>query len=236
MATEAGVVTGRSRRRQWAWYLSSLAYRFTDTAPSRAVDAAILELLGGRLAGARVIDCGCGPGGLAAQLARGGPARLLAVDANPGMVRQARQRTGDDRPQVEVRRAFVDAGFFRELGEPVDVIVFKRSLYAAPDAASATIGAAVDALAPNGLVIVAQPERRLRRYAFDRDAPYVRLHTPYHLVNRLISRIAVLLRISDYLDLSVGELVELVGSAAPGASVQVVPSDQHAYGLVAVWR
>jgi ubiquinone/menaquinone biosynthesis C-methylase UbiE len=221
--------------RQWAWYVSSLAYRFTDTAPSRAVDAAIFDVLGDRLRGARVLDCGCGPGGLAEQLARRRPARLLAVDANPAMVRQARRRL---RPgaSVEVRRALVDASFLRTLDETFDVIVFKRSLYASPEVAAATLGAAVGALAPGGIVIVAQPERRLRHYAFTSRPPYVRAHTPYHLANRLLSRIAVMLRISDYRDLSADELVALVRSAAPESDVGVVPSNQRAYALVAARR
>lgn len=216
--------------------MSALAYRFTDTAPSRAVDAAIIDFLGDRLRGGRVLDCGCGPGGLAEQLARRGPARLLAVDANPSMVRQALRRLGTagSDTSVEVRRAFVDPLFLAALAEPLDVIVFKRSLYASPDGAAATVRAAVDALAPGGVVVVAQPERRLRRYAFGPRAPYMQPHTAFHLVNRFLSRIAVAVRISDYRDLTVDELVSLVQAAAPATEAVVVPSSQWAYALVAV--
>lgn len=235
MVAEAG---STSPRRQWAWYLSAIAYRFTDTAPSRAVDGAILGYLGDRLDGARVLDCGCGPGGLAAQFAGGEPERLLAVDANPGMVLQARRRLGVDKANTvaEVRRAFVDARFYESLGECFDVIVFKRSLYATPDAAAATVRSAFEVIAPGGVVIVAQPERRLRRYAFGQRPPYLQPHSAFHLVNRLLSRVAVALRISDYSDLTLDELIALMRGAAPEAEIDVVPSPQWAYALVAMRR
>src|SRR5262245_35938426 len=100
-------------RRQWVWYLSAIVYRWTDTAPSRAVDEAILDFLGDRVRTVRVLDCGCGPGGLSEKLAARGVPRLVAVDANPTMVRQATERLarGASTKRVELRRAFVDAEF-----------------------------------------------------------------------------------------------------------------------------
>ncbi len=185
-----------------------------------------------------MLDCGCGPGGLAEQLARHEPARLLAVDANPGMVRQARHRLDavSSSVGIEVRRAFVDADFFAELDEDFDVICFKRSLYATPEAALATVRGAVDVLAPGGVVIVAQPERRLRRYAFGPLPPYLQPHSAFHLVNRLLSRIAVALGVSDYRDMTHEELVELLRSAAPNGRATVLPSEQWAYALAAVGK
>jgi SAM-dependent methyltransferase len=66
----------------------------------------------------RVLDVGCGPGHLAAQLASCAP-RVVAVDISPGAVEQARGR-GVDAIQADWL-AFDDA--------PFDVIVLARSLH-----------------------------------------------------------------------------------------------------------
>jgi SAM-dependent methyltransferase len=80
-----------------------------DAAPYNALyeRPAMLALLPD-VAGARVLDAGCGDGWYAEQLVARG-ARVTAVDASPRMVEHARRRLG---PAVEVRTA--------DLGQPLD--------------------------------------------------------------------------------------------------------------------
>ena len=78
--------------------------------------------LAGVRAGQRVLDVGCGPGALTAELvARTGSANVAAVDPSPSFVEAARERN----PGVDVRQAsaeqlpFEDAGFDAALAQLV---------------------------------------------------------------------------------------------------------------------
>lgn len=55
----------------------------------------VLDLLGD-VRGLRVLDAGCGPGLLAAELQARGAASVVGVDASPTLVRLARERLGPD--------------------------------------------------------------------------------------------------------------------------------------------
>jgi 2-polyprenyl-3-methyl-5-hydroxy-6-metoxy-1,4-benzoquinol methylase len=230
-------MTDRSpRRRQWAWHLSALGYRWSYLRVAHVVDEDLFAHLADRLRGARVVDCGCGPGILSEKLAGSGTDHVLAVDANPSMARQASVRLSArvDDGTATVLRAFVDAEFFGTLGGRVDVVIFKRSLYASRAASVATVRAAFAALAPGGVLVVVHPERSVRRYAFGAP-PRWRRHTAFHLVNRAISLLAVGLGISEYRTHTTAELVRLLAEAAPAGRVETVPTTQEAFSIVAVW-
>ena len=74
----------------------------------------LLSWLPGELAGARVLDAGCGTGALAVEAARRG-ADVLAVDVAGGLVALARRRTPDDLPGAVDYRVgdMLDAGLGR---------------------------------------------------------------------------------------------------------------------------
>jgi hypothetical protein len=83
------------------------------------------------------------------------------------------------------------------------------------------------------VLAVIHGERSLRRYAFGpglRPAP----HTPYHLFNRAISKIGQILGLGHYQVYTQAELLDLLRAAAPGRRVELIPSQQWAYNLVAV--
>lgn len=160
---------------------------------------------------------------------------MIAVDANRSMAHQARRRlAGEVRAgQVAVSCDFVDAAFFATLGRAVDVVVFKRSLYAPEDEATETLRAAVGAVGDSGVVVVVHPERSLGRYAWGAP-PAWRSYTLFHLVNRLISRLAVALRISAYRAYTTRELQALLQTVAGEGMVERVPSAQQAYNIAAI--
>jgi SAM-dependent methyltransferase len=224
-----------TRRRQGAWNVSALVYRWSTTAVADQADGDLLRYLGDRLTGSVVVDCGCGPGLLAATLVSRGAASVMAVDANPAMARQARRRLARELStgQVCVVCDFVDAPFFDALGRAVDIVVFKRSLYAPEGEAAATLRAAVRAVVDSGVVVVVHPERSLRRYAWG-VPPAWRPHTMFHVFNRLVSWLAVALRISAYRAYTAHELEALLRSAADDETVERVPTAQEAYNIAAI--
>jgi hypothetical protein len=59
-------------------------------------------------------------------------------------------------------------------------------------------------------------------------------YTAYHLFNRLISLIGRRLGIGEYMLYTQSELIELARQAAPGKTVEVIPSGQQAYNMVAI--
>ena len=59
-------------------------------------------------------------------------------------------------------------------------------------------------------------------------------HTAYHLFNRVISKLGEKLGIGDYTVYTQDELLDLLRTAAPGRRVELIPSQQRAYNLVAV--
>lgn len=215
--------------------MSALVYRWSTTAAADQADDDLLSYLGDRLTGSTVVDCGCGPGLLAATLVSGGAASVTAVDANRAMVGQARRRLAREvsTGQVCVVCDFVDASFFDALGRALDIVVFKRSLYAPLDEAAATLRAAVRAVGDSGVVVVVHPERSLRRYAWG-VPPAWHSYTMFHLFNRLVSWLAVALRISAYRAYTAHELDALLRSAADGRTVEHVPTAQEAYNIVAI--
>ena len=174
-------------------------YRWSTTTVADQADDDLLSYLGDRLSRSTVLDCGCGPGLLAARLAARGAAFVIAVDANRSMAHQARRRLAGEvsAGQVAVSCDFVDAAFFAALGRALDVVVFKRSLYAPEDEATETLRAAVGAVGDSGVVVVVHPERSLGRYAWG-VPPAWRSYTLFHLVNRLSAGWPSHLRISAY--------------------------------------
>lgn len=85
-----------------------------------------------------------------------------------------------------------------------------------------------------GGVVVVHPERQLRRYAF--ALPFgVTSYTLFHLFNRAISRLAERFGAEEYTLYARDELLALLRDAVPGASIEVIPSRQRPYNLVALW-
>jgi len=228
-------VASLAHRRQWAWYVSALGYRWSDTSVARSADADVFRFLDERLLGARVLDCGCGPGISSERLVARGASYVLAVDANPSMVRQARAhlRHRIAAGSADVERGFVDAAFFGALGRTFDLVFFKRSLYARRAATVSAVRAALAAVEPHGMVVVVHPVRSLLQYAFGTPAR-LRPHTAFHILNRAISLVAARLGISEYRAYSKGELWRLLSEAADDGSVQEVPTTQQAYAIMAI--
>jgi hypothetical protein len=83
------------------------------------------------------------------------------------------------------------------------------------------------------MIIVVHPERSLLRYAF---APPFGLtsYTLFHLGNRVASRFAEWCGMEEYTLYSRHELVALLQEAVPDAKIELIPSQQRPYNLVAL--
>jgi SAM-dependent methyltransferase len=230
----------KAKSRQLSWYLSAIFYRFSFIGIANQVDEEMFAYLGGEMKGA-VADCGCGPGALTAKLLERGAKQVVAIDGNAGMLRQVRARLPgavEDGRVIPVKARF-SAGLFKQLVKEYpqirgfNLMIFKRSLYMPTEQAVKIVRAAVDCLNPGGKVVVVHPERSLRRYAFG-PGMRVRSYTPYHLMNRICSRLGQRLGLGEYAVYTQDELVGMLRQAAAGREVEVIPSGQEAYNLAAV--
>lgn len=232
-----------SRSRHWRWYVSAHFYEPTYMRIGHQLDSELFAYLGDRTRGAVVADGGCGPGVVTEKLLTQEAARVFAIDVNPAMLGKVRARLAGaiaTERVVVVQRAF-DAQLFSDLadrfleGSGFDLILFKRSLYLRTELALPILRAAVAALAPGGVLVMIHPERSLRRYAFGPGWRPMR-YTFYHLFNRAFSRVGDLVRSSEYTLYTQGELLGLLRAAAAGRPVELIPSGQRAYNMVAVWN
>lgn len=228
-------------RHLWAWNLSALVYEWSYIQAAHQTDADFLHYLGERVVGATVADCGCGPGVVAEKLLEAGAARVVAIDANGGMISKAKARLAKAMAtgQVLVRHASHEGETLaclrqKELGgRGFDIVLFKRSLYMPRPRALLTLRHAADTLCAKGVMVVVHPERSLWRYAF---APPCGL-TPYtffHLCNRALSRAAEWCGMEEYTLYPRGELLSLLHEAVPEARVELIPSRQRPYNLAAL--
>ncbi len=229
-------------RRFWSWHLSALFYERTYNNIAHQLDEDLFSYLGDRTRGALVVDCGCGPGIVTEKFLQREAARVLAVDVNAAMLRQVRLRLADavSARRVVLVRDSANVHLFSRLSDQYpgsqgfDIILFKRSLYVKPERALAILRAAVTSLRPGGVLVIVHGERSLRRYAFGPGLG-LKHYTLYHLFNRTISTLGEKLGIGDYTLYTQNELIDLLRVASPGQRVELIPSQQRAYNLVAAF-
>jgi SAM-dependent methyltransferase len=229
------------QRRFWAWHLSALVYEWSYIQVAHQIDTDFLHYLGERVVGAVVADCGCGPGVVTEKLLQAGAARVVAVDANASMIERAKTRLAK---RVATGKAIVYQASHEAdalvcvrqqalAGRGFDIVLFKRSLYMPRQRALLTLRQAAAALHPGGTIVVAHPERSLLRYAF--APPFgITSYTPFHLLNRAISRALEWCGVEEYTLYTCGDLLALLHEAVPEAHVERLPSQQRPYNLVAL--
>ncbi|MGQ4808583.1 hypothetical protein NKDENANG_01970 [Candidatus Entotheonellaceae bacterium PAL068K] len=233
--------TQRRPQRLWAWHLSSLVYEWAYIRVAHQTDTDCLAYLGDRVVGASVIDCGCGPGVVTEKFLRAGASRVVAIDTNTGMIGKARMRLAEaiEAGQVVLRQVSHEGATLTRLhqqelgGKGFDIVLFKRSLYMPRPRALQTLRYAAAALGANGVIVIVHPESSLCRYAF---APPFGLtpYTLFHLGNRAASRFAEWCGMEEYTLYARHELLLLLGEAVPEAKVELIPSRQRSYNLVAL--
>ncbi len=233
---------GHQERRLWAWDISALLYERAYIRVAHQTDDDLLAYLGTRVSDAVVADCGCGPGVVSEKFLRAGASLVVGLDTNAAMVTKARRRLAKSiangcsvvRQQSHEGDALVQVSADVLNGRGFDMILFKRSLYMPRARALRTLQSAAAALRVGGAVVVVHPERQLRRYAF--ALPFgVTSYTLFHLFNRAISRLAEHFGAEEYTLYARDELLALLRDAVPSASIEVVPSLQRPYNLVALW-
>jgi SAM-dependent methyltransferase len=228
-------------RRHLSWYISACLYRLSYFQLAHQLDDDLFHYLGEKVHGSVVADCGCGPGVVAQKFLERGARQVFAIDGNPPMIRQVHARLAQaiaSRRVIPVLRRF-HPGLFPELcqiylgGSGFDILLFKRSLYSQPEQALPMLHAACNCLNPGGVLALVHAERSVRRYAFGpgmRWQPY----TAYHLLNRLFSLLGRRLGLGEYMLYTRSELAELARRAAPDKTVEIIPSGQQSYNLVAI--
>jgi SAM-dependent methyltransferase len=235
-------MNGQEKRpRLWAWYLSALFYEWSYIQVAHQIDVDFFRYLNGRIAGATVADCGCGPGVVTEKFLAAGATRVVAIDANAGMVEKAQVRLAKAiaSGQVLIQHMSHEGETLPSLqhkelgGRGFDIVLFKRSLYMPRARALLTLRYAASTLCTNGVMVVVHPERSLSRYAF--APPFgVTAYTVFHLFNRAISRLAEYCGLEEYTLYSRRELLTLLHEAVPEARVELIPSHQRPYNLMAL--
>jgi len=229
------------QRRLWAWHLSALVYEWSYIRVAHQIDEDFLDYLGERVVGAVVADCGCGPGVVTEKLLQAGAAQVVAIDANASMIERAKARLAKQvaTGKVVVCQASHEACTLASIcqqaldGRGFDIVLFKRSLYMPRQRALLTLRHAAAALRASGMIVVVHPERSLWRYAFASPFGLVS-YTPFHLVNRTISRALEWCGVEEYTLYTCRELLALLREAVPEAHVEHLPSQQRPYNLAAL--
>jgi SAM-dependent methyltransferase len=229
------------RPRLWAWYLSALFYEWSYIQVAHQTDIDFFRYLGDRIVGATVVDCGCGPGVVTEKFLEVGAARVVAIDANIRMIEKAQARLAKAiaSGQVLLQHASHEGETLPALQHIVlgdrgfDIVLFKRSLYMPRPRALLTLRRAASTLCTDGVMVVVHPERSLWRYAF--APPFgITAYTFFHVFNRVISRLAECCGMEEYTLYSRRELFSLLHEAVPEAQVEIIPSQQRPYNLMAL--
>lgn len=215
-----------------AWDISALLYARTYDSTSHGVDSDVFDWLGDDLVDADVVDCGCGPGVVVEKLLQRGVASVYAIDISAGMLEQV-----PDDERVHPIEARIVPGILSDLREKnapagFDLVLFKRSLYAAPDEARAILSDAFAATKPGGAVVIIHPETSLLHYVLD-EGKRLAPHSLYHGFNRVLSRVTAALGLHEYHTYTGEELREL-GWSVVGSDGEVleISSQQTAFNLV----
>jgi 2-polyprenyl-6-hydroxyphenyl methylase/3-demethylubiquinone-9 3-methyltransferase len=115
-----------------------------------------------KLAGARVLDVGCGGGLLAESLARAG-ANVMAVDLAPTMIETARLHALDSGLTIDYQVESAERVFAVKAGR-FDVVTCMEMLEHVPDPA-ATVGVLGGLVRPGGDVFISTINRNLKSFA-----------------------------------------------------------------------
>jgi 2-polyprenyl-6-hydroxyphenyl methylase/3-demethylubiquinone-9 3-methyltransferase len=112
------------------------------------------------LAGARVLDVGCGGGLLCEALARAG-AQVTGIDLSPSMIEVARLHAAESALRIAYQVA--DAGSMLGAGEPHDIVCCMEMLEHVPDP-SLVLGQLALLVRPGGSVFVSTLNRNLSAF------------------------------------------------------------------------
>ncbi len=219
------------------WDISAKTYSLSYGTLAHRLDSDLFEYLGSRVEGAVVADLGCGPGIVARKFAELGACKIYAIDVSEKMLDQVgdhasivtRQATMEVSPLDSIREEDPDAfdGF--------DVVLFKRSLYMERPAAIKVLSNAYSHLKSGSCITIIHPEKRIVRYAFGHP-PRLHLYTPYNLFNRTLSRIGIRLGIEKYTLHTREELVDLAGEVAGPEAVELIPTLQSSFNMLAIHK
>jgi len=113
------------------------------------------------LAGARVLDVGCGGGLLAEALARAG-ATVTAIDLAPGMIEVARLHAAESALDIDYRVAAAE-DVERSLPAPFELVTCMEMLEHVPDPGS-VVATLARLVRPGGALIVSTLNRNLRSF------------------------------------------------------------------------
>lgn len=215
------------------WNLTARIYAWTSGPLSHPLDSDLMAYLGDSIKGAVVADCGCGPGLATRRMVSEGAEKVCAIDVSREMLEHigqdprivTLQSTMESRPLDRLRENEIEDGF--------DLVLFKRSLYMHRAEALEVLKNAYGYLRPGGRIVVVHPEKKLGPYFFG-SPRRLRSHTIPHIINRTSNRLGVLLGVEKYELYTREELLTLAGEVAGPQQVEVIPSGQQAFNMVAI--
>ena len=168
-STGAGATSGGNADSSELGKFDALASRFWDMRgefrPLHLLNPVRARFVAERatLAGARVLDVGCGGGLLAEALARAG-ARVTAIDLAPGMIEVARLHAMEQQLDIDYRVIAAEAVASAEPGG-FDVVTCMEMLEHVPEPA-AIVAACKTLVKPGGWVFFSTLNRNVKSYLF----------------------------------------------------------------------
>lgn len=223
--------------RHTLWDVSALVYARTYDETAHGVDHDVLSLLDSRLRDGVVLDAGCGPGVVVRKLLDRRVQKVIGVDISHKMLVQLPDDVRVQGVHADLTADVIASLRYQFTAKGFRLVLFKRSLYQDPETAKSLLHAAFESLDDAGVVVIIHPETNLEKYLLNESARQRwAVHTVYHAFNRAISRVLTWLGIHEYRTWDRDGLIELARSAAPEANVEILPTQQRAFNVVAISR
>lgn len=210
------------------WSIVAKAYDYVYSPLVHAIDNVIMEHLGERIKGAKVLDGCCGTGQITFKSINMGAEKVTAVDNNPDMINQMKQRKEYwmYNGSIDLVEADICEGIISELGN-FDIMYFRRCLYFPRQTTVSLLSEAYSNLNQGGSIIIVHPEKNLRKYCENKH----RWFAPTHLARRVLACVGKWSGSVEYRPYTAVELEKLCLDACPNGTLISLDAPLPAYNI-----